>query len=107
MGKPASVVWGNSLLGYDMGADHPLNPIRLDLTVRLATALGVLDGVELLAPRLASENEVELVHDPGYVAAVRAAPDGSLGTSATASARPTIRCSRGCTRPPAWSSAPP
>jgi acetoin utilization protein AcuC len=77
MGKLASVVWGNSLLGYDMGEDHPFNPVRLDRTVRLAAALGVLDGVELIAPRLASENEVELVHDPGYVAAVRVAPTGA------------------------------
>jgi acetoin utilization protein AcuC len=75
MGVPAEVVWDESLLGYDMGEDHPLNPVRLQLTVRLATALGVLDGVELREPEQASDDLIERIHDPGYVAAVRAAPD--------------------------------
>ncbi|GHH53233.1 acetoin utilization protein AcuC [Lentzea cavernae] len=74
MGKPAAVVWDRSFLGYDLGGDHPLNPVRLDLTVRLATALGVLDGVALRAPAAASDEEIELVHKPGYLSAVQAAP---------------------------------
>jgi acetoin utilization protein AcuC len=75
MGAPAEVVWDESLLGYDMGADHPLNPVRLKLTVELASALGVLDGVSSLRPDMASDELIERVHDSGYVAAVRAAPD--------------------------------
>ncbi|MFJ5992535.1 acetoin utilization protein AcuC [Lentzea sp. NPDC092896] len=74
MGKPAAVVWDRSFLGYDLGGDHPLNPVRLDLTVRLATALGVLDDVELRVPEPASDEEIELVHKPGYLSAVQAAP---------------------------------
>ncbi|SES27630.1 acetoin utilization protein AcuC [Lentzea albida] len=74
MGKPAAVVWDRSFLGYDLGGDHPLNPVRLDLTVRLATALGVLDGVGLREPVAASDEEIELVHKPGYLSAVQAAP---------------------------------
>ena len=74
MGKPAAVVWDRSFLGYDLGGDHPLNPVRLDLTVRLATALGVLDGVELRVPEPAGDEEIELVHKPGYLSAVQAAP---------------------------------
>ncbi|WP_434448161.1 acetoin utilization protein AcuC [Lentzea sp. E54] len=74
MGKPAAVVWDRSFLGYDLGGDHPLNPVRLDLTVRLATALGVLDDVELRASEPAGDEEIELVHKPGYLSAVRAAP---------------------------------
>ncbi|MEU4743804.1 acetoin utilization protein AcuC [Actinosynnema sp. NPDC023658] len=74
MGKAAAVVWDESFLGYDLGGDHPLNPVRLDLTVRLATALGVLDGVDLVTPEPATDAEVELVHEPSYLNAVRAAP---------------------------------
>ena len=36
MGAKAAVVWDSSLLGYDLGGDHPLHPIRLELTIRLA-----------------------------------------------------------------------
>lgn len=74
MGLPGAVVWDSSLLGYDLGGEHPLHPIRLELTMRLASALGVLDGVELLVPEEASEQEIERIHDAGYVAAVREAP---------------------------------
>jgi len=70
----AAVVWDKGLLAYDLGGDHPFNPIRLDLTIRLAKALGVLDGVELLAPEPASDDELERIHDVGYVTAVRQAP---------------------------------
>jgi acetoin utilization protein AcuC len=74
MGANAAVVWDSSLLGYDLGGDHPLHPIRLELTIRLAAALGVLDGVDLLVPEEASEPEIERIHDAGYVNAVREAP---------------------------------
>ncbi|GAA2674844.1 MULTISPECIES: acetoin utilization protein AcuC [Actinosynnema] len=72
--RPPAVVWDESVLAYDLGGDHPLNPVRLDLTVRLATALGVLDGVDPVAPAHATDPELERVHDPAYLAAVRAAP---------------------------------
>lgn len=74
MGVNAAVVWDSSLLGYDLGGDHPLHPIRLELTIRLASALGVLDGVELLVPKQASEKEIERIHEAGYISAVREAP---------------------------------
>ncbi|WP_328442685.1 acetoin utilization protein AcuC [Amycolatopsis sp. NBC_00438] len=69
-----AVVWDSSLLGYDLGGDHPFNPVRLELTVRLATELGVLDGVELLVPSAAGDEELLRIHAPEYLAAVREAP---------------------------------
>ena len=35
-------VWDEALLGYDLG-DHPLDPVRVELTMALARELGVLD----------------------------------------------------------------
>ncbi|PRY30326.1 acetoin utilization protein AcuC [Umezawaea tangerina] len=87
MGKAAAVVWDQSFLGYDLGGDHPLNPVRLDLTIRLATELGVLDGVSLIAPDAATDDDIERVHEAAYLNAVRAAPHAAwdvghgLGTS--------------------------
>ncbi|RLK61572.1 acetoin utilization protein AcuC [Actinokineospora cianjurensis] len=83
----AAVVWDPALLGYDLGGDHPFNPVRLELTMRLSRALGVLDGVEPVAPEPAGDAEIGRVHRPDYVAAVREAPMASwdvghgLGTS--------------------------
>ncbi len=75
----AVVVWDEALLGYDLGGRHPLNPIRLDLTIRLARSLGVLDGVQPLTPVAASDEELRTVHSQDYLAAVKQAPRGYVG----------------------------
>lgn len=84
MSPSAVVVWDEALLGYDLGGRHPLNPIRLDLTIRLARALGVLDGVQLRAPVQATDDELRTVHSDDYLVAVKRAPRGrashGLGT---------------------------
>ncbi|WP_028922839.1 acetoin utilization protein AcuC [Pseudonocardia acaciae] len=72
---PPAVVWTPELLGYRLSDTHPLDPIRLDLTMRLATGLGVLDGIEPLAPEPAPDDQIERVHEPSYLAAVKSAPE--------------------------------
>jgi acetoin utilization protein AcuC len=79
------VAWDEQLTEYDFGAGHPLAPVRVELTVALARAFGVLTRpqVSVAAPRPATDAELELVHDPGYIAVVRRAgespgPDPSL-----------------------------
>ena len=76
MSDSVAVVWDDALLGYTMGGEHPLHPVRLDLTMRLADSLGVLtsDRVELLRPTSADEALLTLVHDPAYLDAVKRAP---------------------------------
>lgn len=69
----AAVVWDEAFLGYDLGGRHPLHPIRLDLTIRLARSLGVLDGVPLLTPVPATDEELRTVHSEDYIAAVKRA----------------------------------
>ncbi|MGH3606326.1 MAG: acetoin utilization protein AcuC [Pseudonocardiaceae bacterium] len=75
----AVVIWDEALLGYDLGSWHPLNPVRLDLTIRLARSLGVLDGVQPLAPTPATDDELHTVHSDAYVAAVKQASRGYVG----------------------------
>jgi acetoin utilization protein AcuC len=68
------VAWDERLAGYDFGPGHPLAPVRVELTVALAEAFGVLGetGVTVAAPAAATTAELELVHDPRYIAAVQA-----------------------------------
>jgi acetoin utilization protein AcuC len=75
------VLWDEALLGYNLGRDHPLHPVRLELTVALARELGVLDrpGVRVAKPQSASDALLELVHDSSYLNAVRRAPDDMMG----------------------------
>ena len=72
MGCTACAIWDERYLAYDFG-DHPLNPVRLDLTVRLARLLGVLDRLEVIAPEPADERQLLSIHDADYLAAVRTA----------------------------------
>jgi acetoin utilization protein AcuC len=76
MSDAVSVVWDDSLLGYTMGGEHPLHPVRLDLTMRLADALGVLGGdrIEVVKPNPADVELLTLVHDSAYLEAVKRAP---------------------------------
>lgn len=67
-----SVVWGEDYLHYDFG-EHPMTPVRLDLTMRLARSLGVLDRVELVEPAAAGREQLLTVHSAAYLDAVRAA----------------------------------
>src|SRR4051794_15496442 len=67
-----TVVWGDGYLRYDFG-EHPMTPVRLDLTMRLARCLGVLDQLAVDAPVPAAEAELLTVHSADYLAAVRAA----------------------------------
>lgn len=75
MSPRAAVVWTPEFLGYDLGDDHPLDPVRLDLTIRLATELGVLEGIEPIVPGRASDAEVQRIHVPSYLTAVKSAPE--------------------------------
>ena len=85
------VMWDRALLGYDWNAlagadsdqlhrpgDHPLDPVRVELTIALARELGVLDrdGVTVVRPEPADEAALTRVHDPAYLAAVKAASGG-------------------------------
>src|SRR3954471_5103487 len=82
MSDSIAVVWDDSLLGYTMGGDHPLHPVRLDLTMRLADSLGVLnsDRIPVLRPTPAGVDLLTLVHDPVYLDAVKRAPaDPDIG----------------------------
>ncbi len=91
MGGRAAIVCDDALLRYDFGPAHPMAPVRVDLTMRLARSLGVLDNpsVQLIAAPAARDEEIGLVHSPRYIDAVRrlsADPSGAdlshgLGTA--------------------------
>ncbi|HEY2044418.1 MAG TPA: acetoin utilization protein AcuC [Jatrophihabitans sp.] len=68
----ATLVWGEGYLNYDFG-EHPMAPIRLDLTVSLARTLGVLDQLTVIEPTPADTEQLLSVHGARYLDAVRAA----------------------------------
>ncbi len=84
MSRSVLVPWDDALVGYDFGHDHPLDPVRVDLTMRLARELGVLDlpTVRMVVPEPATDEELLLVHEKEYVEAVRAAGEDPAGADA-------------------------
>ncbi|MPY10071.1 acetoin utilization protein AcuC [Arthrobacter sp. KR32] len=61
------------MLAYDFGLQHPMNPERLHLTARLLGDSGLLDldGVRVVAPSVASDEDLATVHSEDYIRAVR------------------------------------
>ena len=73
MSRSLVLPWDDRLISYDFGPSHPLNPVRVDLTMRLSRALGLLDlpSVSLAAVEAADDEVLGLVHEQAYIQAVR------------------------------------
>lgn len=62
------VVYGDAYLGYDFGPDHPLTPRRFGPSVALTRQSGARNFV---APRLATDDELERLHTSAYIDTVK------------------------------------
>src|SRR3954464_4402401 len=63
------LVFGPRSPTYDFGPAHPLTPRRFGPGIELLESLGAMPGP---APVPASEEELEWIHEPSYIAAVKA-----------------------------------
>jgi acetoin utilization protein AcuC len=75
MGCSLHMAWDDGLTSYDFGPDHPLAPVRVELTMALCRELGVFDAprVSFIDVEPASDELLGLVHEPGYIEAVKRA----------------------------------
>ena len=71
----AALIWDPTLAAYDLGDTHPLNPLRLTLTVELMEAFGLLGPDVVISPPAATEDELLLAHSSTYIETVRHAGD--------------------------------
>ncbi|MGF2617421.1 acetoin utilization protein AcuC [Rossellomorea vietnamensis] len=78
MKKEALFVYSDKLLDYRFSENHPFNQFRLKLTIDLLQEAGALNQDDLIEPRMATEEELHLVHDPSFVSAVKSAGNGTL-----------------------------
>ncbi|MBO3745755.1 acetoin utilization protein AcuC [Streptosporangiaceae bacterium NEAU-GS5] len=88
MSDAVRVIWDDALTSYDFGRGHPLAPIRVELTMALARAFGVLDEVEVVGCAPATDEDLALVHKRDYVDAVKRVsvsgrPDFAYGLGTT------------------------
>jgi acetoin utilization protein AcuC len=73
MSGRAQLMWDPAVAGYDFGAGHPMDPVRLELTRSLVGAFGLDRDVEVVAAKRAGDSTLRLVHREDYVEAVKAA----------------------------------
>jgi acetoin utilization protein AcuC len=78
MKKGCSFIFSEDLFKYKFSSHHPFDQFRLKLTVDLLKRMGALDSNEILKPRMATDEELCLIHDPNYVEAVKMAGHGTL-----------------------------
>ena len=85
----ATLVFDERLINYDFGPSHPLNPVRVALTIQLARELGVLERLDVVTAEPCSDEELATVHARAYIERVaalsadptQADPSIGLGTS--------------------------
>jgi len=85
----SALIWSEEPIAYDFGPQHPLQPVRVELTVNLIRACGLTDADDVATlPRAAfTTDDVLRLHDAEYVEAVQrlsadpdsAAPSHGLG----------------------------
>src|SRR5690606_6467636 len=73
-----------TLSAFELAPEHPFKPVRLELTKTLLESAGLLRDDEVVAPGALDEDELLEVHDPRYVAVVRAASRGEVPRDAMA-----------------------
>ena len=71
--KKVGLIYTDEYQKYNFGDRHPLRPLRIKLTYSLMQKLGLLDNemLEIIPPRLCTRDELEMVHSPAYIDAVK------------------------------------
>ncbi|MGP4004589.1 acetoin utilization protein AcuC [Streptomyces sp. 8N706] len=83
MSGRTQLMWDEAVTGYDFGSGHPMDPVRLALTMRLVEAFGLDRAVEVVAAKAAGDSTLRLIHRSDYIDAVRrvsADPKSADGT---------------------------
>ncbi len=74
--QTCAFVYAPELGHYELSAEHPFKPIRLELTRTLLDACGLLSAEQIVSPEPFAETQLLTLHDPAFVAAVKAASRG-------------------------------
>lgn len=76
--KNAVFIYSPEQLSYKFSDTHPFNHKRLILTMELLKNIGALSDEDIIPARMATEEEIRLVHDPSYIEIVKKAGQGLL-----------------------------
>lgn len=74
----AAFIYSEDFSSYKFADDHPFNQLRVKMTKELLELSNRLHETQIVQPRLATEDELLLVHDQTYIDAVKLASEGML-----------------------------
>ena len=80
----AAFVYDDTLSQHTLRQDHPMQPVRLRHTYELLKAYGAFEDSEslLITPRVATEEELRLLHSNDYISVVQGLSRGQDGLDA-------------------------
>ncbi len=84
MTSNAVFIYSDDILSYKFSNNHPFNQLRVQLTYELLREFGALGNQDIVLPRMASDEELQLVHDTSYIQAVKLAGSGELSVEKAA-----------------------
>ncbi|MRG87724.1 acetoin utilization protein AcuC [Salinibacillus xinjiangensis] len=76
----AAFVYSDQYAKYHFHADHPFNQKRVQLTYELLKDTGFLTDDQIIQPRMATDEDLSLIHDEKYIEAVKLANKGKLSS---------------------------
>ncbi|MDA1477646.1 acetoin utilization protein AcuC [Bacillus changyiensis] len=79
--KDSVFIFSPTYQTYQFHQDHPFNQLRVYITYDLLDSINALEQDEIIAPRMATESELKLVHTDDYIRAVQQAGAGKLSAA--------------------------
>lgn len=78
MSKNAVFIFSEEQLGYSFSDTHPFNQKRILLTLDLLKSIDAITEDNIIPPRMATDEELLLVHDPKFIEIVKQAGKGFI-----------------------------
>jgi len=78
MANKAVFIYSDELLNYRFPGRHPFNQKRIQLTLDLLKTLNAIKDEQIIPPRIASDEELLLVHDERFINTVKKAENGQI-----------------------------
>ena len=82
MKKEAVFVYSEGQLNYSFSDEHPFNQKRITLTLDLLKKINAIQDTDIIQPRVATDEEILLVHDEKFMEVVKKAGKGKLSPGA-------------------------
>ncbi|MDQ0160153.1 acetoin utilization protein AcuC [Alkalibacillus salilacus] len=76
--RQAGFIYTDTFQNYNFGEQHPFNQKRVELTYELLKDMKAISDEQIITPRIATDSEIALVHDPKYIDAVKRASRNEL-----------------------------